>query len=299
MSVGDLSITALYTNGASTRQDFPGARLLACEDADMVFGITNGFLRLATITRRLPNLAASVIQRHAMLDHLLAEELAATRAPRGPFVLEIAAGLSPRGIAFTALPNMEDLDYVEVDLPAVIARKRELLARTLEGQDAALRENLHLIAADVERSDLSTLVEPASQAQPARPLTVIAEGLFMYLDREARRHLWARIAALLADAGGGSSFLFDLVPPAEEPPTGLGGRLLECALKAATGGRTFERDGATRDEILADLDASGFTSVETFEPLQVRQEWNLPGADEHTQMVVYRCRLAQRMSSTP
>ena len=278
----DLTITALYTNGAWTRQGFPGAALLSSDEADMVFGATNGFLRLATIGRSLPSLAASVIQRHAMLDYLLEEELADARNPQ---VLELAAGLSPRGIAFALDERHAGLDYIEADLPPVIARKRELLARSKAGQDAALAPNLHLLPVDAERCDLATLIEPA------RPLTIIAEGLCMYLDPAARRHFWCRVAHTLANsAAPRAAFLFDLVPPAEEPRPGLAGNLLTGLMKAATGGRSFARTGESRADLLQELTACGFSSVELFEPAEVKHDWNLPGALEQTQMVVYRCR---------
>ena len=279
----DLTVTALYTNGAWTRQGFPGAELLCSDEADMVFGAVNGFLRLATIGRSLPDLAASVIQRHAMLDYLLAEELSGARAPQA---LEIAAGLSPRGVAFATDTGRDDLDYIEADLPEVIARKRELLSRTTAGQDAVFAPGLHFVSTDAERCDLATLVEAD------RPLTIIAEGLCMYLDCSARRRLWSRVARVMELAGTeGAAFLFDLVPPAEEPRAGVAGRLLEGLMKAATGGRSFERAGETRDEIISDLKASGFSSVELFEPPAVKHAWNLPGTDQPTQMVIYRCRL--------
>ena len=111
-----------------------------------------------------------------------------------------------------------DLLYIEVDLPPVVARKRELLGRTQEGRSVLNRANLDLVAADVESAKLSDLVEDG-------PVCVVAEGLLMYLDAAAQQALWRRLAVLVSGRAG-SVVIFDLIPAVEEPPPGLLGRML-------------------------------------------------------------------------
>ena len=71
-----------------------------------------------------PTLESFLLARHRLIDHLLEREIAAGRVSQ---VLEVACGLSPRGWRF-ARRHGDAIDYVEADLPAMAARKREALA---------------------------------------------------------------------------------------------------------------------------------------------------------------------------
>jgi len=260
---GDLSVTALYTSQVWVWGGLPGADLFATPDAKRVFDVTNAVLGVARLARPdLSPLRYALLHRHAMIDHLLA-----TVGERSGSVLELAAGLSRRGAA-----NCEARRYTEVDLPAVVAKKRELLERTPEGR--AVRAKLTLLAGDVTAIDL-----PAADV-------AIAEGLLMYLDGDARRRLFARIPA--------PHFIFDLVPQAEEPKPGRGGKVLEAAMKRFTGGRSFERDAHTREQITDELHAAGFTDVRAYASNDVATEWHLPHPERATTMVVFSASRASR-----
>ena len=195
---GDLTVTALYTSATWAWARFDGAELFLTPEAGAVFSVTNLVMGLARLFRRdVPSLKWSLAQRHAVIDHL---------ADGATQIVELAAGLSRRGVTFSARPGVR---YVEVDLPAMIHRKEALLARTEAGLAVRARASLVRVAADVRELELGTLVGPG-------PVCVIAEGLLMYLDAEAQRGLWARIAGFLGPRGG--TFLFDLVPAIEQPP---------------------------------------------------------------------------------
>jgi O-methyltransferase involved in polyketide biosynthesis len=260
----DLSITALYTSQVWAWGKLSHAELLATDEGKRVFDVTNAALALA----RKPPLRYALLHRHAMIDYLLHE------AKVGQ-VVELAAGLSRRGVAHAA-----QVRYIEVDLPAVIERKRELLARSAEGREALGR--LELVAADVETIALDSLVAE-------RPVMVIAEGLLMYLTGEQRRRLFERVSTL-----GDVRLVFDLVPADEEPAPGFAGRMLEAAMKRFTGGRTFERDARTREQILGELRAAGFTEVAAHAPVEVARAWQLPEPDRATTMVVFSASRATR-----
>jgi O-methyltransferase involved in polyketide biosynthesis len=290
---GDLSITALYTSETWTWGGLSCANLLATPEARAVFRVTNAVLFLAGLLRRgLPSLRHSLLHRHAMIDRLVREE-----EPRA--VLELASGLSRRGAAFSADPA---LDYVEVDLPHVVAKKRELLSRTEEGRRVLDRPNFELVAADVSEAELVQVLTTPRQsrgravdhAKTDGPLAVIAEGLLMYLVPDAQRRLFAKVRGLFgppeSPVASGGLFVFDLVPACEQPPPGRVGRALEAMMKRFTGGRTFERDLRTRDDIAVDLRSAGFSRVEMIEPRQVAREWSLPFADARTQQLLFVCR---------
>lgn len=269
---GDLSITALYTNATWTWAKLPGAALLASRDAKTVFDVTNLVLAVPRMLRRGPSLPCSLVQRHLMIDRLVED---------ATHVLELAAGLSRRGLTMSANSTVV---YVEVDRASVIARKRELLARTPEGQAVLARQNLRLVGADIADADFDDLCPAAAGS----PLVVIAEGLFMYLDADEQRSLWRRTRALF-DARPGL-LVFDLVPFIEQRRDGLIGRALGGLLKLATGGTTFARDERTRDDVAGELRGIGF-DVETIEPHTAPEQWQLPYRDVRTQQLLFVCRV--------
>ncbi|MEO6776432.1 MAG: class I SAM-dependent methyltransferase [Kofleriaceae bacterium] len=261
---GDLSVTALYTSQVWVWGGLRRAELFATAEAKRVFDVTNAVLGLARLVRPdLSPLRFALLHRHAMIDHLL-EHLVGQDAGS---VLELAAGLSRRGAA-----SCDARAYTEIDLPPMIAKKRELLERTAAGREVLAK--LTLIAGDVTTTEL-----------PAAEL-VIAEGLLMYLDGEARRRLFGRITA--------PHLIFDLVPQAEEPRTGRVGKLLEAAMKRFTGGRSFERDAHTREQIREELHAAGFAEVTIYRASEVARAWQLPHSDRDTTMVVFSASRATR-----
>ncbi|MCB9571787.1 MAG: class I SAM-dependent methyltransferase [Kofleriaceae bacterium] len=269
MPPGDLSVTALYTSQVWAWGGLPGAELYATVDGKRVFDATNAALGAARLLQRggAP-LRHALLHRHAMIDHLLA-------ASGQREVLELAAGLSRRGAAFTADPAMR---YTEVDLPPVIARKRALLERSDAGRAVQARPGLRLVDADVETAALDAWVTPGA------PVFVIAEGLMVYLDAAAQRRLWARVAAL-----GDVTFVFDLVPWCEQPRPGRVGAVLEAAMKRFTGGRSFERDQRTRADLRAELLAAGFAAVDVHDSTEVASAWALPHPAQRTGQVVFAC----------
>jgi O-methyltransferase involved in polyketide biosynthesis len=262
--MGDLSVTALYTSAVWAWAKLPCADLLASADAQRVFGVTNAALAL----RRGTPLRYALLHRHAMIDHIV-------RDAKPAHVLELAAGLSCRGAALTADPQ---LHYIEVDLPHVIAHKRRLLSRSDEGRAVLARPTFSLVAGDVTAIPLEPLI--------ADRTLVIAEGLVMYLDGPARRALFDKLAPL-AD-----QLVFDLTPASEEPAAGWSGRVLEAAMKRFTGGKTFERDARTREDVVAELRAAGFAEAEAFGSADVARAWSLPHAERRTPTVVFSARAA-------
>jgi O-methyltransferase involved in polyketide biosynthesis len=270
---GDLTVTALYTSAAWAWAGFRGAELFLTREAGAVFSVTNFVMALSRLLRPdTPSLRWSLAQRHAVIDHL-AERSGASQ------IVELAAGLSRRGAAFSERPGVR---YVEVDLPAMIAKKESLLARTVAGAAVRARSSLVRVAADVRELDFGSVVEPGA-------VCVIAEGLLMYLDADAQRTLWRRVAALFADHPG-STFLFDLVPATEQPQPGLLGQILGWLMARFTEGRGFVRDERTRAHVVAELEDLGFADVRALEPSDLADEMAVPGEGQHTQVVVFCCR---------
>ena len=269
----DLAVTALYTSAAWSWAKLPGAELLFHRRAKAVFDGTNLALALPRALGRAPWLPASLVQRHLMIDRLVSDSGATE-------ILELAAGLSRRGVAMSTDPRVS---FTEVDRPFVVQRKRALLERTAAGRAALARPNFRLVEGDVADVDLAAL------GSGTRPRAIVAEGLLMYLDSEAQRTLFRRIRALF-DARSGL-FVFDLVPAAEQVRRGALGSALGWFFRRATRGARFARDARTRDDVASDLRAAGF-SVELLEPKDVLDRWQLPYGDVWTQVLLFVCRPA-------
>lgn len=272
---GDVAITALYTSWVWHRGKLAGHELVTTRWAWMIWAVVTFALFIARLfVRGARSLEASLLHRHTAIDHL-------ARGSGAPQVLEIASGLSRRGVAFSADPA---LSYTEVDLPKMTDVKRRLLARTDGGKAVLDRSNFHIVDGDAATLALGPLRDPS------QPLVVITEGLCMYLKADDQRGLWTRIERLLRDGAGGT-YLFDLVPTVEQPKPGWFGRLLERIMKLFTRGQAFERDERTRDDLLAELKAAGFDHVELVEPGAVAREWGLPRPDTPSQQLLFVCRV--------
>lgn len=129
--------------------------------------------------------AAFMEARFLAVTHLLAEH-------RATQVLELAAGLSPRGLHLA----QHGVVYVEADLPESSARKREIVTTLL----GSVPENLHLCEASVvDRAELLACCAPFARNQP---VAVTAEGLLRYLTFEEKTHLAANVREILSRFGG-------------------------------------------------------------------------------------------------
>ena len=127
-----------------------------------------------------------LLARHRLIDRLLTERIESGRVGQ---VVEIAAGLSPRGLRLSR--RYPELDYIEADLPAMAARKRAALARAGATHRVV---DLDALADEGARS----LARLTSELDPGRGLAIAAEGLLNYFPREATDGIWGRIAAALS-----------------------------------------------------------------------------------------------------
>lgn len=138
----------------------------------------------------LPTLDGVLLGRHQLLDHLLTQEIEAGRVSQ---VIEVAAGLSPRGLLFTRKYGT-DLTYVEADLPDMADHKRDLLKAA--GPGSPLHKVVVLDAlADTGATSLAHL---AKSLDPERGLAIITEGLVNYFDTSTVEQMWRRFAVTLS-----------------------------------------------------------------------------------------------------
>jgi methyltransferase (TIGR00027 family) len=135
------------------------------------------------------------VTRTYLFDHFIMQEL-----QQGvDLVLNLAAGLDARPYR---MPLPASLQWVEVDLPEILAYKEEILANE---KPACALERIRLDLADgtARRTRFATL------SQRAKKILVITEGLLIYLSEQ-------EIAALAKELARGASFqrwIMDLASP--------------------------------------------------------------------------------------
>ncbi|MEM6751578.1 MAG: class I SAM-dependent methyltransferase [Cyanobacteria bacterium P01_C01_bin.38] len=105
-------------------------------------------------------------------------------------ILELASGLLPRGMNFSQ--NSENI-FIESDLPAMIAQKQQLVKQLIGN-----RSNLHFEKIDAT----SQFPLNANYLDSQKPITVVCEGLLMYLTLEEKQQVFNNVRELLQVYGG-------------------------------------------------------------------------------------------------
>ncbi len=139
-----------------------------------------------------PTLEGMLLARHRVIDHLLERAIADGRISQ---VIEIAAGLSPRGWRFASRHGAA-LTYIEADLPDMARRKRGILAEAEGGGEPPHQRVVDLDA--LAEDGPSSVAALAATLDPARGVAIITEGLLNYFDAGNVRGMWRRFAAALA-----------------------------------------------------------------------------------------------------
>jgi O-methyltransferase involved in polyketide biosynthesis len=111
-------------------------------------------------------------------------------------VLEIASGFSFRGLQ---LCSQEDIFYIDTDLPNSNSTKQQVVNQLIETQGIQLKGSLRTMPLNALDTDAFHAV---IDQFPPGPVTIVNEGLLMYLDDAEKRQLCANIHAVLMKRGG-------------------------------------------------------------------------------------------------
>lgn len=246
-----ISPTAHYTGYVWYRHDLahPAFRTWT---GSMMFHALAPFNAVA-LRLGVPTLEGLLLARHRAIDHVLEQEVASGRIQQ---VIEIAAGLSPRGYGFVRRHG-ERITYVEADLPDMAARKQKILART--GQSGAHHRVVPLDA--LAESGPLSLSALADTLDPSRGLAIVTEGLLVYFPGDAVQGMWRRFADTLSRFESGL-YVSDLQLAAHNPGVG---RVFAGAVAAFVRGRLhfpFERES----DAIAGLRRAGFGTAEILVP---------------------------------
>lgn len=133
-----------------------------------------------------PKIAPQIEARYKLIEKLLTKNKVTQ-------VLEVASGLSSRGLDMTRHKNIE---YVEVDLPEIMAQKKEIIKKIRCGH----RPNLHLeIGNALNLTDLKSATIYFNQN---KQIAVVNEGLMRYFKFGEKASFAKNVHALLMRFGG-------------------------------------------------------------------------------------------------
>ena len=182
-----ISPTALYTGTVWRRHGLSHPAFTSLTGTAMWMGLL--VPRRAAELLGGPHLDDMLLARHHAIDTLLEQAIDTGEVSQ---VVELAAGLSPRGWRFASRYG-SDLTYVETDLPGMTRRKQDVLER------AALLGPGHRVRVldAFAPSGPNSLAALADELDPDRGTAVITEGLINYFPMPDVITLWDAIATTL------------------------------------------------------------------------------------------------------
>lgn len=206
------------------------------------------------------SMRSTLKQRHTLIDRQLDRALA--QYPDAQ-VIEIAAGLSPRGWRYRM--HNPHISYIEADLPTMANLKREALAPI---EDPAPRVE----AVDLFTDQWEQLIDSLDKT---RPLIVISEGLINYFGLPMLKQLCQKIAHSLSQFPHGI-YVSDIYPePVHHRLANLiwnSSKLLKVLSKSA-----FSFHFQSPQALSTFLQEAGFGEVSVFQPAQD----DTPNVTEH------------------
>ena len=197
----------------------------------------------------LPTLEGMLLARHRLIDLRLAQAIESGEISQ---VIEVAAGLSPRGWRFRKRYG-DRITYVEADLPGMISRKRRVLAK-IDGETSTHRT----VEIDALTDSGPTSIDAiCATLDPARGTAIITEGLVNYFDTPTLTAMWQRFATALRRFPS-SLYLSDLIlRDGNRGPFVKGFGWLLAAFVRGKVHMHFDSPEQAEDA----LDAAGFTGV--------------------------------------
>lgn len=242
-----ISFTAHYTGYVWHQLGWSHPALLTAKGARL--GRWLGPVERWMVRRTGHSITTTLRARHTLIDREIERLIAAHPDLQ---VLELAAGLSPRGWRFKQ--RHPQLVYVEADLPQMAQTKQQALAQISDPVP-------EVVPLDVFTAQFEQVL---GHFDPQRPLLIVSEGLVNYFDLTLLAQLWQRLATGLQDFVQGF-YITDLYArPVTHPRARLilsTARLLKYVSRSA-----FAYHYESPAEVEAALQQAGFQRVQVFQP---------------------------------
>lgn len=139
--------------------------------------------------RKGPVLEDFLMARHQLIDLRLQEAIDSGAVTQ---IIEIAAGLSPRGLRFAKKYGTK-ITYIEADLESMAKRKKQLIGNNI---DSIHHQIVTIDALADEGPD--SLAELAKNLSTDKGVAIITEGLVNYFDENNVRGMWKRFSHTLS-----------------------------------------------------------------------------------------------------
>ncbi len=249
-----ISFTALYTGAVWHRNGLSDDSLITAQGR-WLYSLMSPF-EAASKTVAGGNLRTFLLQRHLIIDHLIEQAVAERGVTQ---VLEIACGLSPRGLRLRR--QWPQLHMVESDLPDMAARKAAKLAAS--GHLGPQHQVTPIdILADEGDQTLEAVIERVFNTDG--PIVVVTEGLSNYFALDVISGFWRRLAAIFAKRPG-SVYLTDSYLLPSQPVIREGINVLRRMLGGMTRSQVsihFDSDAEAEHH----MSSLGFADVEIHNP---------------------------------
>lgn len=239
----------------------------------------------ASAISRGPTAEGFLLARHLLIDHLLSDAIDAGEISQ---VIEIAAGLSPRGWSFTEKYG-DALTYVETDLPGMAARKRDILTEIGSLTDQHRVVELDAFADDGPQS----LTALARELDPARGTAIVTEGLVNYFDTPSVIDMWRRFAGALQGFAAGR-YLSDIHLRADNNAAVVGA--FTVVLSAFVRGQVHVHFDTAEGAVDA-LHEAGFAAAELLRPVEFPEVIGANPNSSARRVRVIDARMAARQSN--
>lgn len=249
-----ISFTALYTGAVWHRYGLSDD-LLATGQGKLLYQLMTPFEATSKAVIG-GNIRTFLLQRHLIIDHLIEKYINENGVTQ---VLEIACGMSPRGLRLRE--KFPQIHMVEADLPDMAKRKAvSLMAASRLGQHHQVTP-IDILAKHGE-FQLEHVIDRVFDND--EPVLVITEGLTAYFNLDTISGFWTRLAAAMKSRPGSAylseTYLMPMQPLLRGTLKSLGG-LLGTATRAQV---SFHFDGD--DQAREHLAGCGFDSVTVHNP---------------------------------
>ena len=249
-----ISFTALYTGAVWHRYGLSDD-ILATEQGRWLYHLMTPF-EAASKALIGGNIRTFLLQRHLIIDRLIDQAIDESGITQ---VLEVACGMSPRGIRLRARHPL--IHMVEADLPDMAGRKAMRLLAA-----GRLGDNHQVTPIDILAEHGEYQIEKVIDRvfDNTKPVVIVTEGLTSYFSLDTISHFWRRLAKVMADRPGSIYLTESYYRPAQPVLDGTL-KALGALLGTATRSQVsfhFQADAEARDHFLS----CGFPTATVHDP---------------------------------